>query len=61
MDEDRLMNIIDQMRVAIQMSSNEPGRVEAERERILAQAKGRSRTHSRTGSSGSDGVDRPAT
>ncbi len=38
MDEDRLMNIIDQMRVAIPDVVKRAGRVEAERERILAQA-----------------------
>lgn len=38
-DEDRLMNIIDQMRVAIPDVVKRAERVEAERERILAQAK----------------------
>jgi cell division septum initiation protein DivIVA len=38
-DEDRLMNIIDQMRVSIPDVVKRAGRVEAERERILAQAK----------------------
>jgi cell division septum initiation protein DivIVA len=37
-DEDRLMNIIDQMRVAIPDVVKRASRVEAERERILAQA-----------------------
>jgi cell division septum initiation protein DivIVA len=38
-DEDRIYHIIDQMRVAIPDIVKRAGRVEAERERILAQAK----------------------
>lgn len=38
-DEDRIYHIIDQMRVAIPDAVKRAGRVEAERERILAQAK----------------------
>jgi cell division septum initiation protein DivIVA len=38
-DEDRLFNIIDQMRVSIPEEMKRAGRVEAEKERILAQAK----------------------
>ena len=38
-DEDRIFNIIDQMRVSIPEEVKRAGRVEAEKDRILAQAK----------------------
>lgn len=38
-DEDRVFNILDQMRVAIPEAIKRAGRIEAEKERILAQAK----------------------
>ncbi len=38
-DEDRIFNIVDQMRVAIPEEVKRANRVEAEKERILAQAK----------------------